>query len=149
MKLFSKEKPIYWKIQFLVTEFKVLGILVFPWVPGLLLSTFLLKNTNWGSPWCVICGFLPGLALSFLTLPGWFVKPTSAPSPWQRFCRDYILGAAQHLSFLCSKNGDSIQTRDIRFFQYYLSHPQKPENVWADQIDTTQFDWQNPKEWPL
>ena len=44
---------------------------------------------------------------------------------------------------------ESIQPRDIRFFQHYLSHPQKPENVWADQIDTTQFDWQAPKEWPL
>lgn len=30
MKLFSKEKPIYWKVQSLVIEFKVLDILYFP-----------------------------------------------------------------------------------------------------------------------
>jgi hypothetical protein len=84
-----------------------------------------------------------------LALPAWFVKPTQTPSSLQRFCRNYMLAITQKLSFLCSKSGNSIQPRDIKFFQYYLSHPQKPESVWADQVDTMQFDWQNPENWPL
>lgn len=144
-----KEKPNCWKLLNFITELRLYSIGL-PIVCGLLLSTYLMGSTKLGPTWGTLLGFMPGfIFFTILTLPIWFVKQTQTPSSFQRFCRNYVIGIAQKLSFLSSRSGNSIQRRDIRFFQYYLSHPQKPENIWADQTDTTLFDWQDPKQWPL
>lgn len=144
-----KEKPNCWKMLNFITELKLYSISL-PIICGLLLSAYLIESTKLELICGTLLGFLPGLILfTILTLPIWFIKQTEEPSSFQRFCRNYVIGIAQKLSFMGSRSGNSIQCRDIRFFQYYLSHPQKPENIWADQADTTQFDWQNPQEWPF
>ena len=148
MKLFFREKPLYYKVCWLVSDLKLLGILspFLGWLFGICLSAFNLKVTIYP---CL--GFLLGFIFTFFTLPLWLIKSASHPSSFQRFCRNYSIGIARGFSFIGLGNqaGDVIQIKDIRFFQYYLSHPEKPENIMADQKDTTQFDWQNPKEWPL
>ena len=150
MKLFCKEKPLYYKVDWLVLDSnKLLGVFspLLGWLFGVFLSgLFNLKITT-----CTYLGFLIGFIFTFFTFPLWFVKSTAQPSSFQRFCRNYAIGIARFYSFigLASQAGDAIYPKDIRFFQYYLSHPQEPENIWADQIDTTRFDWQNPEEWKI
>ena len=148
MKPFHKEKPLYRKVCWLISDLKMLGI-VFPLLFFLWIGTYLSNHTSLGIVASSCLGFLIGFIFTFFTLPAWFVKPTSQPSSFQRFCRNYFLGIVKFVSFvgLGSHSGEYIYTKDIRFFQYYLSHPEKPESVWADQVDTTQFDWQNPAEW--
>lgn len=146
-----EEKPIYRKMLNFITDLKLCSIGL-PIICGLPLSAYLIQSTQLGLAWGTLLGFLPWLILfTILTLPIWFIKPTERPSSLQRFCRNYLLGMAKFVSFcgLGSHAGQYIYPQDIRFFQYYLSHPTNPENIWADQVDTTKFDWQNPKEWPF
>ena len=145
------QKPIYQKMLNFIAGLKLCSIGL-PIVCGLPLSAYLIESIKLGPVWGTLLGFLPSLILfTISTLPIWFIKQTERPSLFQRFCRNYLLSMAKFVSFcgLGSHAGEHISPQDIRFFQYYLSHPQKPENVWVDQVDTTQFDWQHPKAWPL
>ena len=148
MKLFSKEKLLAWKMLELINALKLYGIYL-PFLSCLLAGAWLMENTSLSPFWASCVGALPGLLFTFLSFPLWFIRQTETPSPWQRWCRRYAIVLGQKTSFLAlNRAGDSIQTRDIRFFQYYLSHPQNSENIWADQINTLTFDWQDPTNWP-
>lgn len=149
MKLFSKEKPLYRKVYWLIWDLKILGVFL-PVISWWLLGAYLAEHTSLGIMASSCLGFFVGFIFTFFTLPVWFIKSDSQPSSFQRFCRNYFLRIAKGIVFIgLGSKSESIQLKDIRFFQYYLSHPQKPENIYADQTDTTLFDWQNPKEWPF
>ena len=146
MKLFTREKTLYWKMTSFVIELRIVGILL---SLACYLCTSLWLMAHADLKWSILGGFITAIFAFLLTLPAWFISPTPKPNPFQRFCRNYVIGCANKTSFLCSPSGESMQIRDIRAFQYYLSHPQQKENILADQIDPTQFDWQNPSNWPL
>lgn len=143
-----KSKPIYWKMLDFITGLKLYSIGL-PLIYGLLLSTLLIETTNCSITLGTFLGFFPGFILfTVSTFPIWFIRQSINPSSFQRWCRNYTIKLAK---FTRPIQGGlaQISLKDIRFFQYYLSHPANPENIWADQVDTTKFDWQNPKEWPF
>ena len=96
------------------------------------------------------CG-LVGLVVAILIAGNyWFIKRTAIPSIFQRIVRNLTFPKSRKVvSYL----EQYLPEYEIVAYKWWLSHPGQPwpENMIerCKHIDTTSFDWQNPKEWPF
>ena len=96
------------------------------------------------------CG-LVGLVITILIAGNfWFIKQTATPSIFQRIIRNLTFPKSRgQVSYL----GQYLPKYERVAYKWWLSHPGQPwpENMTelCKHVDTTSFDWQNPKEWPF